>query len=161
MTNNISHPSRPDTETITLVVVGAHLSGMPLNGELADLGGQLLRKTKTAPVYRLFELPKTTPPKPGLLRVGETGGTAIDVELWGLSPAAFGTFVANIPAPLGIGTLFLEDGTEAKGFLCEELATRDAEDVSSFGGWRAWMQIRSNKLSSGQSPLDDLASAPQ
>lgn len=145
MTNDIPSCSRPNTDAITLVVVGAHLSGMPLNVELAELDGRLLRTMRTAPVYRLYELPGTTPPKPGLLRVGDAKGTAIEVELWELSPTAFGTFVANIPAPLGIGTLVLEDGTHAKGFLCEEISTRNAEDVSSFGGWRAWMQVRSNR----------------
>lgn len=140
MTDQISgDPASRDT--ITIAVVGAHLRGMPLNHELTTPGGEFIRATRTAPEYRLFELPGTTPRKPGLLQVG-AGGGAIELELWALSPAAFGNFVAGIPAPLGIGTLMLEDGSSAKGFLCEEIATRGAEDITAFGGWRAWIAAR-------------------
>jgi allophanate hydrolase len=129
-------------EVINIAVVGAHLSGMPLNHELTTQGGHLVVATRTAPLYRLFELPGTKPPKPGLLRVGEEAGAAIDVEVWALPCAAFGRFVALIPAPLGIGTLILADGTEAKGFICEEIATRGAEDITEYGGWRNWVAAR-------------------
>ncbi|NPD17643.1 amidase [Xinfangfangia sp. D13-10-4-6] len=129
-------------ETIAVAVVGAHLSGMPLNHELTTPGGTLVVKTQTAPLYRLYELPGTTPRKPGLLRVGAEAGAAIEVEVWALSAAAFGTFVSRIPQPLGIGTLVLEDGSHAKGFLVEEIATRDAEDITRFGGWRAWIAAK-------------------
>jgi allophanate hydrolase len=140
MTDQIA--TAPLSETIPLAVVGAHLSGMPLNHELTTLGGTLIRATRTAPLYRLFELPDTVPPKPGLLRVGAETGAAIEIELWALSPTAFGTFVAAIPMPLGIGTLALAEGGEAKGFLCEEIATRSARDVTAHGGWRAWIAAR-------------------
>ena len=122
-------------ETITLVVVGAHLTGMPLNGELQALDATLIKVTSTAPSYRLYALAGTVPPKPGLLRVAE-GGASIAVELWALSPAAFGTFVSRIPSPLGIGTLQLDDGETAKGFLVEAVAIEGARDISDFGGWR-------------------------
>lgn len=122
-------------ETITLVVVGAHLTGMPLNGELQALDATLIKATSTAPNYRLYALAGTVPPKPGLLRVAE-GGASIAVELWALSPAAFGTFVSRIPSPLGIGTLQLDDGETAKGFLVEAVAIEGARDISDFGGWR-------------------------
>lgn len=125
-------------DTIPLVVVGAHLSGMPLNGELQALGATLIAATRTAPVYRLYALAGTVPPKPGLLRVAE-GGASIDVEVWSLAPADFGRFVSRIPAPLGIGTLALEDGTTAKGFLVEAVAVDGARDISEFGGWRSYV----------------------
>lgn len=124
-------------DMIPLAVVGAHLSGMPLNGELIALGASLIEATQTAPNYKLFALPGTTPPKPGLLRVAE-GGQPIEVELWALSPAAFGLFVSRIPSPLGIGTLQLSDGRTAKGFLVEHCALTGADDISHFGGWRAF-----------------------
>jgi len=133
-------PPLPDVEPRTrLVVVGAHLSGMPLNWQLTERGGRLLKKTRTAPCYRFYALPGTVPPKPGLVQVGTDGqGAAIDVEIWDLPLRHYGSFVAEIPAPLGIGTLTLEDGLKVQGFLCEALATQGAEDISQFGGWRAY-----------------------
>jgi allophanate hydrolase len=125
-------------DTIPLVVVGAHLSGMPLNGELVTLGGTLVEATRTLPIYKLYALPGTVPPKPGLLRV-DADGSAIEVEIWALSPAAFGLFVSRIPSPLGVGTLQLENDQSVKGFLVEAVATVGARDISGFGGWRAFM----------------------
>ena len=100
-----------------------------------------MRATRTAPAYRLFALPNTTPPKPGLLRTS-TGGAAIEVEVWALSPAAFGTFVARVPAPLCIGALELDDGSRVSGFLCEPVALEGAADITRHGGWRAYLQHR-------------------
>ncbi len=124
---------------IEIVAVGAHLSGLPLNRELTSLGGTLLRATTTTPDYRLFALPGTTPPKPGLLRVADGSGGPLAVEVWSLDPAGFGQFVAAIPSPLGIGTIRLADGTSAKGFLVEAEAVRGAEDITRYGGWRAYL----------------------
>ena len=128
-------------EEIAIAVVGAHLSGMALNGELQALGGRLIEETATAPDYKLYAL-ETTPPKPGMLRVERGAGSAITLELWALSPAAFGKFVAAIPPPLSIGTVRLGDGREAKGFLVEPAAINGARDISAFGGWRAFMAQR-------------------
>jgi allophanate hydrolase len=122
---------------VEIVVVGAHLSGMPLNGQLTDLGGRLVRATTTAPVYRLHALVGTVPPKPGMVRV-RAGGAAIDVEQWALPVAGFGAFVAAVPSPLVIGTVELSDGTTAKGFLCEAAALEASPDISVYGGWRAY-----------------------
>jgi len=124
---------------VDVVVCGAHLSGLPLNWQLSSLGGQLLRTLKTLPAYRLFTLPGTTPPKPGLLRVAEEGH-AIEVEVWSLPITAFGYFVSQIPAPLGIGRILLEDGTSPQGFLCEAAALAGAEEISELGGWRAFVR---------------------
>lgn len=134
-----SAPLRATPDRIEIAVVGAHLSGLPLNGELTGLGGTFLRKADTTPDYRLFALPGITPPKPGLLRVADGKGTAIATEIWSLDPAGFGTFVAKIPSPLGIGTLRFADGTMAKGFLVEAEAIKGARDISEFGGWRKFL----------------------
>jgi allophanate hydrolase len=124
---------------IALSVVGAHLSGMPLNRELTALGARLLEETTTSPDYRLFALAGTTPPKPGLLRVANGRGSAIAIELWAMPEENFGRFVAAVPQPLSIGTLITADGRAVKGFLVEAEATSGARDISSFGGWRAFM----------------------
>jgi allophanate hydrolase len=132
-------PTGLSGDEIAIAVVGAHLSGMALNGELKALGGRLLQATATAPDYRLFALQGTTPPKPGMLRVTAGTGSAIQLEVWALSAAAFGKFVAAIPPPLSIGTIRLEDGSGVKGFLVEPAAIEGARDISAFGGWRAFM----------------------
>lgn len=131
-----------NTGEISLAVVGAHLTGQPLNGQLTLLGARLLRTTRTTDAYRLYALAGTVPPKPGLVR-GEPGtGAAIEVEVWTLTAAAFGTFVAAIPPPLGIGTLQLADGSSVKGFICEPAALAGAMDITSFGGWRAFLRSK-------------------
>ncbi len=124
---------------VEIAVVGAHLSGLPLNQELTTAGGVFLRAVNTSPDYRFFALPNTTPPKPGMLRVADGAGAPIATEIWSLDAAAFGAFVARIPSPLGIGTLRLADGTSPKGFLVEAEAVRGAEDISSYGGWRGYL----------------------
>jgi allophanate hydrolase len=131
-------PTLADGE-IPLAVVGAHLSGMPLNGELRAAGARLIERAATAPHYRLYALPGTRPPKPGLLRVKNGAGAPIEIEVWALSENAFGRFVAAVPPPLSIGTLELGGGHAVKGFLVEAEAIEGARDISSFGGWRAFM----------------------
>jgi allophanate hydrolase len=125
--------------TVKVAVVGAHLSGMPLNAQLVERGAVLVSATQTAPHYRFFALPGTTPPKPGLLRVAANSGSRIDLEIWEMPLEYYGSFVALIPAPLGIGTLELADGAFVQGFICEALATNGAQDISNFGGWRAYI----------------------
>jgi allophanate hydrolase len=124
---------------LAIAVVGAHLSGMALNGELIAFGGRLVEAAQTAPDYQLYAL-ATTPPKPGMLRVAPGKGAAIEIEVWALSAAGFGQFVAAIPPPLSIGTIKLSDGRTVKGFLVEAAATSGARDISAFGGWRAYMK---------------------
>jgi allophanate hydrolase len=126
-------------DDIAIAVVGAHLSGMALNGELRELGGRLLETAKTAPDYRLYAL-DTTPAKPGMLRVATGTGASIELEIWALSAAAFGKFVAAVPPPLSIGTVRLADGRGIKGFIVEATDIDGAHDISSFGGWRAFME---------------------
>ena len=129
----------PAADEIAIAVVGAHLSGMPLNGELKALGARLLETTSTAPDYRLYALAGSNPPKPGLLRVASGKGSAVAVEIWALRAEGFGRFVAAIPSPLSIGTLRLADGRTVKGFLVEADAVAGALDISSFGGWRNYL----------------------
>ncbi len=128
------------TNEIALAVVGAHLTGQPLNGQLTSLGARLLRTAQTNDSYRLHALAGTVPPKPGLVRGGSGTGAAIEVEVWALTPAAFGTLVAAIPMPLGIGTVQLADGSSVKGFICEPAALAGAKDITEFGGWRAFLK---------------------
>jgi allophanate hydrolase len=125
---------------VQVAVVGAHLSGMPLNAQLVERGASLVRRCDTAPHYRLFALANTTPPKPGLLRVADGEGAGIAVEIWQMPVAGYGSFVALISAPLGIGTLSLADGSQVQGFVCEARGTEGAMDISHFGGWRAYLQ---------------------
>jgi allophanate hydrolase len=123
-----------------LAVVGAHLSGLPLNGQLLELGATLVRAARTKPVYRLYALPNTSPPKPGMMRVAEHTGGGIEVEVWEMGDAEFGRFVGNIPPPLGIGTVELEGGELVKCFLVEAYAVaQGAQDITAFGGWRRFM----------------------
>jgi len=129
----------PTAGEVAVAVVGAHLSGMALNHELRTVGARLVESGVTAPHYRLYALAGTKPPKPGLLRVKNGVGTTIDVEIWAMSDAAFGRFVATIPPPLSIGTLELSDGRAVKGFLVEAEAVAGARDISNFGGWRAFV----------------------
>ncbi len=129
----------PAAGEIALAVVGAHLSGMPLNGELRSAGARLLATTKTAPHYRLFALAGTKPAKPGLIRVKNGAGASVEVEVWALTDVAFGRFVATVPPPLSIGTLELADGHGVKGFLVEGEAVEGARDITSYGGWRAFV----------------------
>jgi allophanate hydrolase len=123
--------------SVRVAVVGAHLTGMPLNFQLTSRDAVLVEQTLTEREYRLYALPGTVPPKPGLVRA--QGGQSIIVELWDIPLARFGEFVAEIPAPLGIGNLTLIDGRTVKGFICEPWALADAQDITAFGGWRAYI----------------------
>jgi allophanate hydrolase len=129
----------PQPDGIELVVVGAHMSGLPLNKELQAEGAAFVRHVETAPHYRLYALASDKVARPGLLRVAQNEGSKIAAEVWALSPAGFGKFVSRIPSPLGIGTLELIDGTSSKGFLVEAAAVETARDISNFGGWRAYL----------------------
>ncbi len=125
---------------IELAVVGAHMTEQPLNHQLSSRGASLLRTTTTAPNYRLFSLADTVPPKPGLLRVAEPQPNGIEVEVWQLTKEAFGSFVAEVPPPMGIGNLELTDGSIVKGFICEPYALQGAQDITTLGGWRNYLK---------------------
>jgi allophanate hydrolase len=121
---------------LSIAVVGAHLSGQPLNHELVALGARLRRAARTAPEYRLYALADGK--RPGLVRRPGTG-VAIEVEVWDVPSAAVGALLAGIAPPLGLGTVALDDGGSVAGFLCEAHAAETARDISDYGGWRAWL----------------------
>ena len=142
---------------VPLAVVGAHLRGMPLNHQLTSRGAVFLEATTTSPDYQLYALPNSVPPKPGLARVtpGESGHS-IQVELWEIPVGRFGSFVAEVPAPLGIGSVTLADGRVVKGFICEPCGIAGARDISEFGGWRSYLA----SLSSPINPSGSHANVP-
>jgi allophanate hydrolase len=137
-------PDTPPLDTagvatgVKLAVVGAHLAAMPLHWQLTSRDAKLVRRAKTAPAYKLYAMANTTPPKPALVHVGE-GGAAIEIEVYELATEAFGSFVVEVPAPLAIGTVTLDDGTQVKGFVAEPRALDGAEDITALGGWRAYI----------------------
>ena len=123
---------------VRVAVCGAHLNGLPLNRQLTQRGAMLVRAVRSAPVYRFYALRGGPPFRPGMVRV-EEGGGAVELEVWELPAREFGSFVAGIPAPLGIGTVWLEDGSSVQGFVCESHAVADAKDITALGGWRAYL----------------------
>ena len=123
---------------VRIAVVGAHLSGLPLNYQLTERGGRIEKAARTSAHYRLYALPGTTPPKPGMVR-DSRNGSAIELEVWRLPVSAYGSFVAGIPSPLGIGQVELENGEWVQGFVCESWAVQGAEEISQLGGWRAFL----------------------
>lgn len=132
---------QPETR---LAVMGAHLTGQPLNAQLLALGARLDRTTTTAPVYRLHAL-RTAPPKPGLVHVGE-GGAEIEAEVWRLPAEGLGRLLATLPRPMTLGSVELADGSHVPGFLCEPSALADAEDITWYGGWRSYRDRRDEQL---------------
>lgn len=125
-------------ETVKLAVVGAHLKDMPLHWQLTSRDARFVGEARTAPAYRLYAMADSVPPKPALVHSGD--GAPIALEIYELDMAAFGSFVAEVPPPLAIGTVTLEDGSQVKGFVAEPRATANAEDITSLGGWRRYLQ---------------------
>jgi allophanate hydrolase len=125
-------------EEIKVTVVGAHLTGQPLNKQLTERGARLIKTCKTAKDYRLYALANTAPPKPGLVREPGFQGPGIEAEVWGMPAQNLGSFLALIPSPLGLGSLTLDDGTSATGFICEPAGLNGAKEITHLGGWRAY-----------------------
>ena len=142
----LSYPDKPvhapgnHSDRMMIAVVGAHLTGEPLNHQLTNRDARFVRTAKTSPSYQLFALPGTSPAKPGLIRVGAEGGVSIDLEIWELPVVQLGSFLKDVPSPLTIGMIHLTDGRTVKGFLCEEAAVQDAPNISAFGGWKAYLK---------------------
>jgi allophanate hydrolase len=151
----LSYPDTPAAakeikpDRMKIAVVGAHLTGQPLNYQLTDRDARFVRTAKTSPSYQLFALPGTSPPKPGLVRMAAEGGVSIDLEIWELPVAQFGNFLREVPSPLTIGTIHLSDGRAVKGFLCEEAAVQDAPNISAFGGWKAYLKSQTLAAANG------------
>jgi allophanate hydrolase len=151
----LSYPETPvaaqeiNSDRMMIAVVGAHLTGEPLNYQLTDRDARFVRTAKTAPSYQLFALPGTSPPKPALTRIGAERGVSIDLEIWELPVAQFGNFLREVPSPLMIGMIHLSDGRAVNGFLCEEIAVQDALNISAFGGWKAYLKSQSLAAANG------------
>jgi len=137
---NIATDVKYPKDTIRVAVCGAHMSGLPLNHELTERGARLLNSGRSAPHYRFYALEAFSPPRPGMVR-GERGGE-IELEIWEIPAARFGDFVDGIPAPLGIGTVELENGEQVRGFLCEHYATAGAREITELGSWRTYVAKR-------------------
>jgi len=134
-----------------MVVVGAHLSGMPLNYQLSDISATLHSSTKTASTYRLYDVSKTSTevPRPGLIKVTEEPGDSIEVEVWNVPVEHYAKFLENVKPPLAIGNVELEDGSVVKGFVCEGYGIKGAKDITSHGSWRKY--IKAKKDTKGKS----------
>jgi allophanate hydrolase len=128
-----------DEDRLCIAVVGSHMSGLPLNRELTELGGRFEWSDRTAPLYRFFVMAGGPPYRPGLVRVG-ADGAAIELEVWSLPSEKVGAFLRRIPAPLGLGRVSLADGSTVIGFLCESHATEGARDITRLGGWRTYLR---------------------
>ncbi|ANB14230.1 bifunctional urea carboxylase/allophanate hydrolase [Sugiyamaella lignohabitans] len=138
-------PQLSAPETIPLAVVGGHLSGMALNWQLQKVNATLVKRCLTARHYRLYALPNSNPPKPGLQRVGPgSNGESLNIEIWNVPTEKFADFISMVPAPLGIGSVELEDGSWVKGFICEEIGYAGAKDITKYGGWKKYISHTSN-----------------
>ena len=130
---------------VSVAVVGAHLSGQPLNWQLTERGARLVKTCRTARGYRLYALDGTVPPKPGLVRDAQFEGSGIEVEVWAIPEDRFGGFVAAVPPPLGIGSVTLDSGEVVKCFICEGYAIEGATEITRFGGWRSYLAGRGSR----------------
>lgn len=134
-----SLPHELSEDVIRIAVCGAHMGGLPLNHTLTERGARLAREDRTAPDYNFYALPGSELARPGLVRTSPGGGASVAVELWDVPVAAFGGFMKTIPAPLGIGTVNLIDGSTVQGFLCEAIATQGAKDITDLADWRKYI----------------------
>ena len=126
-------------QRIAVAVCGAHLQGQPLNWQITERGGYLLSKTQSSADYKLYALAGGPPFRPGMVIAPAGEGCAIELEVWSVPASEFGSFVAGIPAPLGIGKVNLQDGNQVSGFICEASGLAGAEDISHYGGWRGYL----------------------
>ena len=122
----------------TFNLLGAHMSGLPLNKQVLGLGARFVREVHTAPLYKMIYLPTPAPHRPGIIRVG-VGGTSIAAEEWRFPKAALGEFLSTIQQPLGLSQVELSDGRKVHGFVCEAHAAEGAQDISASGGWRGYL----------------------
>lgn len=146
-----AHPEAapaPREDEIEIAVCGAHMSGLPLNGELTGRGARFLRAARTAPAYRFYALAGGPPYRPGLVRVADGQGASVHLEIWALPLSQFGSFMAGIPSPLGIGSVALNDGGSVKGFLCEAVGVEGGRDISALADWRLFMAETSARKAS-------------
>lgn len=130
---------KEEEDTLSILLFGAHMKGLPLNKQVVNLGGEFVSSVQTAPKYKMIYLPEPAPHRPGIIRIGE-GGYSIAAEEWRLPKASLGVFLQSIQQPLGLGQIQLMDGRKVHGFLCEAAAAESAEDISKTGGWRGFLE---------------------
>lgn len=128
-------------DTLEIAVVGAHLTGLPLNEQLTALGATFVREARTSDAYRFYRLAGGPPLRPGLMRGAPGSGKTIALEIWALPLSNVGVFLRQIPSPLGLGTVELDGGGSVKGFICEAAGLEGAEDVTHLGGWRRYLEV--------------------
>jgi len=131
-------PRQAHGDRARIVVCGAHMEGLPLNWQLLHRGARLVERTLSAPSYRLFSIEGTVA-RPGMTRVSDGNGSAIEVEVWELPIAELGSLLTGIAAPLGLGKVELSDGRWETGFICDAFGLEGAQEITSFGGWRRWI----------------------
>lgn len=133
---------KPDTdeESVPFAVCGLHMRGYSLEYQMVESGAEFIKEEKTAPTYQFIKL-SGNPSKPGLIKQ-PYGGTSIEVEIWKMPLKSLGQFITAIPAPLGVGKVELQDGSEVPGFICEGYAEQEAEDISTLGGWRKLQEVK-------------------
>ncbi|KAG7674755.1 hypothetical protein Ndes2526B_g05016 [Nannochloris sp. 'desiccata'] len=134
---------------LRLAVCGLHLRGQPLNWQLTDLSASFVKACQSAPAYKLFAFTDANgKTKPGMVRpLSKEGCTSVYLELWDVPIENFGKFIQQIPAPLGIGTVDIDDGTQVKGFICEAWVGEAAAaneptvvDITHLGNWLAFIE---------------------
>ena len=127
------------SNTIQVAVCGAHMRGLPLNHQLIELDASFEKESSTAKGYRLYEVPEKVPPRPGMVRDTKCD-TSLELEVWSMPLENFGAFMIQIASPLCIGSVLLEDGNTVYGFLCESDAILEAEEITSYGGWKNYIE---------------------
>jgi allophanate hydrolase len=127
------------SKIIKIAVCGAHMRGLPLNYQLTELDAVFEEATFTAKGYRLYEVPEKVPPRPGMVRDTQSDAS-LELEVWSMPLENFGAFMVQIASPLCIGTVFLKDGSSVYGFLCESDALKSAEEITTYGGWKSYIQ---------------------
>jgi len=127
------------SSTIKIAVCGAHMRGLPLNHQLTELNACFEKSTFTAKGYRLYEVPEKVPPRPGMVRDTKCD-TALELEVWSMPLENFGEFMIQIASPLCIGSVLLEDSSTVYGFLCESDALIEAEEITTYGGWKNYLE---------------------
>lgn len=130
-------PVAAGAAVVPLVVVGSHRKGQPLAAELERRGAFWDGLVATAARYRMVAL-ETTPPKPGVVRSEQ--GTGLVAERWLLSESALGSFLADLPEPMLLGSITLDDGSTAVGFACDAVAAASSRDISEYGDWIKYLE---------------------
>lgn len=129
---------------LNLAVNGTLMRGLELNGNLQAVGATFVREATTEPAYRLWSIDDRYP---AMLRVS-TGGAAIAVEVWMVPAVSLGTILLQEPTGLCIGKVRLFDGEVVLGVLGEQIYCENRQEITQWGGWRAYIEALNVKQSS-------------